>query len=273
MMRKRKRFLISSRLDNNMDELKIAVNIVRHAGRIISDGWHKKDLKIFFKGEINPVTEIDKSVENFVTEQLKTNFPDYGILSEESDEKSGKISARWILDPLDGTTNFTKRYPFVATSLALEKEGELVLGVVYNPILDEMFTAEKGHGAFCNGKTIWVNETAELKSAVLGSGFPYDAWKNDDNNTVQWSRLIKQCISLRCDGSAALDLCRVASGQLDGYWEKGLSPWDMAAGIVIVREAGGIVTDYMGGNDIFSSAEIIASNTALHREIMKAVTE
>jgi myo-inositol-1(or 4)-monophosphatase len=256
-----------------MDELTIAVNITRQAGNIILEGWHKKDLEVHFKGKMNPVTEIDKSVESYITEQLKKNFPEYGILSEESDEKTGMINARWILDPLDGTTNFTKRYPFVAISLALQKKGELVLGVVYNPILDEMFLAEKGHGAFCNGKPISVNKTSELELAVLGSGFPYDAWENNDNNTAQWSRLIKQCISLRCDGSAALDLCRVACGQFDGYWEKGLSPWDMAAGIVIVREAGGIVTDYMGGDDIFSCAEIIASNTALHREIMKSVTE
>lgn len=256
-----------------MDEMKIAVNIVRQAGRIILDGWYKKNIEIYFKGAINPVTEIDKKVEGFITEHLKENFPDYGILTEESSERSGRINARWILDPLDGTINFIKRYPFVAISLALEKETELIFGVVYNPILGEMFTAEKGHGAFCNGKPIYVSKTAELKSAVLGSGFPYDAWENDDDNTVQWSKLLKQCISLRCDGSAALDLCRVASGQFDGYWEKGLSPWDMAAGIVIVREAGGIATDYFGSSDIFSRGEIIASNNVLHENIMKLVTK
>lgn len=256
-----------------MKDLNVAVETVRQAGKIIVDGWHRKDVKVFFKGVINPVTEIDKKVETYITQQLQKNFPEIGILSEESEEKTGATSARWILDPLDGTTNFTRRYPFVAISLALEQAGELVFGAVYNPILDEFFTAEKGRGAFRNGEPIHVSQTAELKSAVLASGFPYDAWENPDNNTSQWSRLLRQCVSLRCDGSAALDLCRVASGQLDGYWEKGLSPWDMAAGIVIVREAGGAVTDYQGGAEIFPRAEIIAANNVLQPKIMRAVIE
>lgn len=256
-----------------MNEWNAAVDIVRQAGRIITDNWENRNLKVYFKGEINPVTEIDKKVEAFVTEKLKLAFPDYGILTEEGMNKAGCINTRWILDPLDGTTNFTRRYPFIALSLALEKDGQLVLGIVYNPILDDMFTAVKGAGAFRNGKPLHVSENAELKSAVLGSGFPYDAWRNPDNNTKQWSKLLKQCISLRCDGSAALDLCWVAAGLLDGYWEKGLSPWDMAAGIVIVCEAGGVVTDYQGGTDFFTRSEIVASNNSLHQEIIKSVNE
>jgi myo-inositol-1(or 4)-monophosphatase len=256
-----------------MKDLNTAVDIIRKAGEIIIEGWHKNNIEVSFKGEINPVTEIDKKVEAFITQELLKYYPNYRMLSEESEEMQGKSGARWILDPLDGTTNFTKRYPFVAISLALEIEKELVFGAVYNPILNELFIAEKGKGAFRNGKAVHVSGTQELESSILASGFPYDAWENPDNNTRQWSKLIKQCISLRCDGSAALDLCRVASGQFDGYWEKGLSPWDMAAGIVIVREAGGVVTDYKGGSDIFYRSEIIAANSELQQKIIKSIAE
>jgi myo-inositol-1(or 4)-monophosphatase len=254
-----------------MNELDIVVEIAKKAGEILRIGWEKKDLKVSFKGEINPVTEIDKKAESFITESLQRAFPDYGILSEESAEIIGNTNARWIIDPLDGTTNYMKRYPFVAISIALEKGGQLVLGLVYNPILNEMFVGQRGCGATYNGRPIHVSEVNALKSAVLGSGFPYDAWVNLDNNTAQWAKLLTHSISLRCDGSAALDLCRVACGQVDGYWEKGISPWDIAAGVVIVREAGGMITDYLGGEDFLSRGEIIASNPTLHVEMIDLI--
>ena len=256
-----------------MEELKTAVEIVMQAGRIIADGWKMSGVKVAFKGQRNLVTEIDKKTETYIVGKLKEFCPEYGILTEESEGRTGSTDARWILDPLDGTTNFTKRYPFVAVSLALEKAGELVIGVVYNPILDECFIAEKGKGAYCNGKQIHVGSVTKLQSSVLASGFPYDAWENPDNNSAQWAKLITKTISLRCDGSAALDLCRVADGQLDGYWEKGLSPWDMAAGIVIVREAGGMATDYLGGTEFFRRTEIVASNETLQPLLRAAVLE
>lgn len=255
-----------------MDEKNTVVEIAKKAGQILYDGWEKKELEVDFKGEINPVTEIDKKAESFIKESLKQAFPNYGILAEESDETVGHVNARWIIDPLDGTTNYIKRYPFVAISIALEKEGQLVFGLVYNPILNEMFIGQKGYGATYNGRPIHVSDVNTLRSAVLGSGFPYDAWENSDNNIIQWSRFLTHCISLRCDGSAALDLCRVACGQLDGYWEKGISPWDIAAGIVIVREAGGTVTDYLGGEDFLLRGEIIAANPTLHVEMIKLTT-
>lgn len=252
-----------------MDEKNIVVDIAKKAGQILLSGWEKKDLKIEFKGEINPVTEIDKMAELFIKENLQAHFPNYGFLAEESDEVKGSTNARWIIDPLDGTTNYTRRYPFVAVSIALEKEGELVFGLVYNPILNEMFIGEKGQGATLNGKPIHVSDVTELKASVLGSGFPYEAWVNPDNNTDQWAQFLTRCISLRCDGSAALDLCRTACGQTDGYWEKGISPWDIAAGIVIVQEAGGKATDYLGGEDWFLRGEIIASNPNLHEKMIQ----
>lgn len=256
-----------------MDEKNILEEIVRKAGQILLDGWKQSNIRIDYKGEINPVTEIDQSVERFLKERLLEAFPDYGFLAEESSETAGNMNVRWIIDPIDGTTNFIKRYPFVAISVALEKEGQLVLGLVYNPVLNEMFIGQRGQGATCNGIPIAVSRTDALGSSVLGSGFPYDAWKNPDNNTKQWAQFLTCCRSLRCDGSAALDLCRVASGQLDGYWEKGISPWDIAAGVVIVREAGGMATDYQNGDSFLSRGEIIAANPTLHREIRKLINK
>jgi myo-inositol-1(or 4)-monophosphatase len=256
-----------------MNEMSMVMDIAKQAGQIICDGWTSNSLEISLKGDINPVTEIDKKVEDLVSNMLKKAFPLYGILAEESREIKGSVNARWIIDPLDGTTNFIRHYPSVAVSIALEKENELVLGLVYNPIINETYFAEKGKGAFCNGRQIHVSEISQLKSSVLASGFPYDAWDNFDNNTIQWSKMITKCVSLRCDGSAALDLCRVAAGQFDGYWEKGLSPWDVAAGSVIVREAGGLVTDYSEGSNFLFGGEIIAANPALHREIAVSLSE
>ncbi|HHY80073.1 MAG TPA: inositol monophosphatase [Thermoanaerobacter sp.] len=253
------------------DEKGIVVDIIKKAGEILQDGWNKKNFKIYRKGTINLVTEIDKKIEFLIIQLLKQYFPDYGILTEESNEINSKANVRWIIDPLDGTTNYIKQYPFVAISIALEKEGELILGVVYNPILNEMFIAQKGCGATYNGKPIHVSKIKELGSAVLASGFPYDAWQNPDNNAKQWRQFLTRSLSLRCDGSAALDLCRVACGQLDGYWEKGISPWDVAAGIVILREAGGIITDYLGEENFFKRGEVVAANPVLHAQMLKVL--
>jgi myo-inositol-1(or 4)-monophosphatase len=254
-----------------MEEEKILIEIVSKAGQIFHQGWRKKGLKVHLKGEINPVTEIDKEVELYILENLTKAFPGYGILSEECGKIESSEGARWIIDPLDGTTNYIKGYPFVAISVALEKEEDLVLGLVHNPILNEMYLGKKGQGATCNGKPIHISEENALSASVLASGFPYDAWDNPDNNLFQWNSFLTHCRSLRCDGSAALDLCRVASGQLDGYWEKGISPWDIAAGIVVVREAGGMVTDYSGNNDYFLRGEVIAANPVLHKQMIKFI--
>lgn len=254
-------------------EKEAIIDIIKKAGEILQEGWEKRSFKIYRKGTINLVTEIDKKIEEYIIQRLKEYFPDYGILTEESEKSDNKTDIRWIIDPLDGTTNYIKQYPFVAISIALEKKGELVFGVVYNPILNEMFIAKKGCGATYNGKPIHVSKVKELGSAVLASGFPYDAWQNSDNNSKQWGEFLTCSLSLRCDGSAALDLCRVACGQLDGYWEKGIEPWDVAAGIVIVREAGGVVTDYLGKEDFFGRKEIVAANPTLHAQMLKVLNK
>jgi myo-inositol-1(or 4)-monophosphatase len=254
-------------------EGEVAVRLARQAGEVLRRGWGRRDLHIEQKGQINPVTEIDHESEALITGGLSEAFPDYGILAEEGTSKSAKQKARWIIDPLDGTVNFIRGIPLTAVSIGLEKDGELVLGVVYNPFTDELFVGEQGQGATLNGNPIHVTSVETLGQAVISSGFPYDAWTNQDNNTREWAFLVKSAMTVRCDGSAALDLCQVACGRFDGYVEKGISPWDIAAGIVIVREAAGMVTDYRGGPEFLAKGEVIAANPVLSRELMTSLAK
>jgi myo-inositol-1(or 4)-monophosphatase len=174
---------------------------------------------------------------------------------------------------LDGTTNYIHGYPFFAVSIALERDEKIILGAVYAPITGKMYTAELGKGAFLDGAKIEVSHTARLDKALIGSGFPYYAWESDDNNSWQWSKMIKKVVSLRCDGSAALDLCLVASGVLGGYWELDLEAWDLAAGALIVNEAGGKVTLANGGQFSPYRRSVLASNTNLHRALLDEIND
>jgi myo-inositol-1(or 4)-monophosphatase len=250
-----------------MSEINIAIEAARRAGYALHDHYNKPH-EVSYKGIIDLVTEMDHESEHLVTEILRQSFPEYGILGEEGSKSTASYSCRWIIDPLDGTTNYTYSYPLFSVSIALEKQGEITLGVVYNPILDELFSAEKGAGACLNGTPIHVTNTKELGKSLLASGFPYDAWSNPRNNTCEWERFIKTTISLRCDGSAALDLCHTACGRLDGYWELDLEPWDMAAGALIVQEAGGIVTQVDGKPFSHLQRSVLASNGCLHKAML-----
>jgi myo-inositol-1(or 4)-monophosphatase len=250
-----------------VDDLAFTVELVLRAGEIIKAGWQQDWIEIEHKGQIDPVTEVDRRSEVLILRELKSAYPDFGILSEESPEQASRRDARWIVDPLDGTTNFIKQIPLIAVSIGLEISQELVLGVVHNPLTGELFCAQKGSGATLNGSPIHISSTSEVSKAVLASGFPYNAWDTPDDNTTAWSRLVKRAFSLRCDGSAALDLCQVACGRFDGYWERGLSPWDMAAGIVIAREAGARVTDLHGGNQMLARGEVLAASPAIAQQI------
>lgn len=257
-----------------MDEKSVAIETAIQAGEIIRAAWNAKTTEVYEKGSVfNPVTEIDKACENLIKKRLKSSFNDYGVLSEESDEIIAEKGDRWIIDPLDGTTNFIRRYPFVAVSIGLEIDGQLALGIVYNPILNELFVGERGGGATLNSRPIHASKTDELGPSLLATGFPYDAWESSDNNNKEWSRFIRLTRSLRCDGSSALDLCRVANGQLDGYWEKGIYPWDIAAGIIIAKEAGCIVSDYDGGNNYLAKGEIIAANPKMHTLMLNVLKQ
>lgn len=252
-------------------ELQTACEAARRAGAL-QRAQLDQPRQIQWKGAIDPVTEIDRESEALITEVLTRAFPGYGFLGEESGALTlGK--KRWIVDPLDGTTNYARRYPFFAVSIALECEGLIEVGVVYNPVLDELFTAERSEGALLNGSPIRVSETAIVQQAVLATGFPYDAWTSSRDNAKEFQRFIKQALSLRSDGSAALDLCHVACGRLDGYWELDLEAWDMAAGALIVQEAGGLVTNVDSPClDLFARS-VVAANPGLHAKITDLLHE
>ncbi len=225
------------------------------------------------KSPANLVTEVDIQSEKIILDILTEHHPDIDFLTEEQSvfEKQ-KAEQRWIIDPLDGTTNFAHGYPLFGVSIALEKNGSVILGVVFTPMLDEIFVAERGKGAYRNGLPIEVSHVNELTQALLASGFPYDAWTNSDDNTHEWAALLKTVVSCRCDGSAAIDLCHVAAGILDGYWELDLEAWDMAAGALIVEEAGGQVT--LPDGKVFSPYQrgILASNGYIHTAILDKLT-
>jgi myo-inositol-1(or 4)-monophosphatase len=249
-------------------ELETAIEAAHRAGAFLREHYGKLQT-VSFKGPIDLVTEIDRQVETMVAGLLLEAFPVYGFFGEEGAAARRAGPATWIVDPLDGTTNFAHAYPLFAVSIALEVQGETRLGVVYNPLLDELFTAEKGAGARLNGRPIQVSAAASLAEALVASGFPYDAWSNPADNTREWSRSVKQVLSPRCDGCASLDLCHVAAGRLDGYWEIDLQPWDMAAGALIVTEAGGMVSPIGGGLFTPHQPSVLASNGRLHAALLE----
>lgn len=249
--------------------LEAAILAAKMAGKFQQEKFRSSFI-ISEKSPANLVTEVDIQSEKIIIDLLCKNHPSVGFLTEEQHPSDVKASAeRWIIDPLDGTTNFAHGYPLFAVSIALERDNVIELGVVYIPVLDELFVAERGKGALLNGNTINVSQVNNLKDSLLASGFPYDAWTNKDNNTQEWANIIKSVISGRCDGSAAIDLCYVAAGILDGYWELDLEAWDMAAGALIVKEAGGRVS--LPDGKLFTPYQrgVLASNGKLHNAILE----
>ncbi len=226
--------------------LKAGDILIQHSGKV---------KKIEFKNEVNLVTEVDCLSEEAIIKIIKSQFPDHGILTEEGEGKKSESAYKWVVDPLDGTTNYAHDFPSYCVSLALEKDGEIILGVVYNPNLDELFMAEKGRGAFLSkGKSptnqerrISVSQTTQLSQSLLATGFPYDIRTSSIDNLNHFANFYKRAQAIRRAGSAALDLCYLAMGRFDGFWELKLSPWDMAAGSLLVTEAGGKVTNFSGG--------------------------
>jgi myo-inositol-1(or 4)-monophosphatase len=238
---------------------------------ILKNGYGKKQ-NIKFKGAINLVTEMDHRAEAAVIEILEMAFPDHGILTEESKGREGSGSYRWILDPLDGTTNYAHGYPFFCVSLALEKDGQIIWGIIYDPLREELFAAEAGRGATVNGKALHVSATRNIEQSFLCTGFPYDMRESSEDNLRYFSRFAKTVQAIRRDGSAALDLCYVAMGRFDGFWEMKLNPWDVAAGSLIVTEAGGRVTDFSGNHFSIHGQEILASNGFIHDEMLRVLS-
>lgn len=250
---------------NNFKER--AIEIAREAGIFLKDKLYTVHT-INYKGDINLVTEVDKISEEIITSKIKTLFPDHDILGEEFTDINSGSDFRWIIDPLDGTTNYAHGFPFFCVSLALEKENTVIIGIVYDPMLDEMFVAEKGTGAFLNDREIHVSNTHSIIKSLLATGFPYDIRKDSDNNLNHFNAMILRAQAIRRAGSAALDLAYVAAGRFDGYWELKLNPWDIAAGWLLVEEAGGLVTDINGGEYYLEASSILASNGRIHAEMI-----
>lgn len=249
------------------DFLAVAGEAARKAGGILKENINGTR-EITYKGDINLVTEMDTRSERAVVETLRASFPDHGIIAEEETTIRNGSGYTWIIDPLDGTTNYAHGYPCFSVSIALEHKGDVITGVVYDPMRDELFTAQKGQGAYLNGKRIKVSTVDALIKSLLATGFPYDRKVSEKNNLDYFHDLLMASQEVRRDGSAALDLCSVAAGRFDGFWELKLKPWDVAAGSLIVREAGGRVTDLSDNTfDIFAD-EVLASNGIIHGQMV-----
>ncbi|MFW5772933.1 MAG: inositol monophosphatase family protein [Phototrophicaceae bacterium] len=223
------------------------------------------------------VTEADRDTESFLVGAIQREFPAHHIVGEEGGGTGAPVESadyRWYIDPIDGTTNYVNRIPIFAVSLALtDHDMKPLVSVVYNPAHGELYSAARGYGAALNGAPLRVTGVTELGSCVLGSGFPYDKYTNDDNNLAEWGRFLRRTRGLRRMGSASLDLCYVAAGRFDGYWESRLNPWDYLGGVLCVTEAGGTVSDYQGGADYHSTRQIIASNGHIHAQMIEVLTK
>ncbi len=242
--------------------------LARQAGQILSDGY-EKDHQVDFKGVIDLVTEIDHAAEAFLIKEISRLFPGHSFLAEESGASTDQTEHLWIIDPLDGTVNYAHGVPLFCVSIAYSYQGQVMLGAIYEPMRDEMYTSERGKGAWLNGRPLKASGADELQKSLLVTGFPYDAWHAIPSNFDYFTKLGKMTQGVRRLGSAAIDLCYVAAGRLDGYWEFSIKAWDIAAGGLIAEEAGALVTDRFGGPDYLHSPQsIVAANPTLHKKLL-----
>lgn len=253
-------------MGNCIRHLDAAIVAARLAGAYQLEKF-ARPLDICMKGDKDLVTEVDRASEKLIVDHLRSCFPDHDIVAEEGEYRQKNSPFRWIIDPVDGTTNYAHGFPWFCSSIALENEGELVAGVVYNPFYDELFSAVKGGGAWLNGQRIHVSPRAPLSSALLATGFPYDCATDPANNFDNFIAFQKRARGIRRAGAAALDLACVAAGRLDGFWELKLKPWDVAAGVLLVTEAGGRVTTFDSSRYDVSNDRIVASNGMIHDEM------
>ena len=244
----------------------------RDAGRVLMEKFGR-DIKISKKGDINLVTEADLASEALIIERIRSHYPKHGILAEESGTAvvaGADSSWKWIIDPLDGTTNFAHGYPCFCVTIALEHNGEIVIGVTFDPTRNELFAAERGRGASLNNKPIRVSDTEELGDALIVTGFPYD-FKDRPQFARHLTEFLIASRGVRRDGSAAIDMAYVACGRFDGFWEEGLNPWDMAAGVLLIEEAGGQVSDYDNSKFSIYSPPMVTSNGLIHSQMLKVL--
>ena len=257
----------------SLDELlDFARETARMAGALLREKAHHRH-RVEHKGVVNLVTEMDRLSEQTIVQAIHAAYPDHHVQAEEGTGREGSGVMRWIVDPLDGTTNYAHGYPCYSVSLALERKNRIDLGVVYDPLREELFEAVRGKGARLNGRTIGVSDTDRLTDSLLVTGFPYDIRTSADNNLNHFARFSLQAQGIRRDGSAALDLCYLAAGRFDGFWEMKLSPWDVAAGALIVSEAGGRLSDFAGGPFHIDGRQLIASNGRIHEQMIAVLQE
>jgi myo-inositol-1(or 4)-monophosphatase len=250
-----------------VDYLETAIDLARAAGDVLNH-YASRDKAVEFKGHANLVTIADRKSEELIVGGILARYPDHSILAEESGATQPGAPVQWIVDPLDGTTNFAHGYPFYCVSIGVEIHGELACGAVYDPVREELFTAARGQGAYCNGEPLQVSGVDALSRALLITGFPYNFREHVDTVVGQFRRFLVAGQAVRRGGSAALDLCYLAAGRLDGFWELYLQPWDTAAGKLILEEAGGRVTDFTGAPHSIYETQILASNGRLHAEML-----
>lgn len=251
--------------------IQLGLTVVREAGDLIAERYNTR-FSVSQKGAINLVTEVDLAAEELLVARIRGAFPGHAILAEERHSDTPRDTVCWIIDPLDGTTNFAHGYPVFAVSIGLEIDGEVEWGAVLDPLRKELYTARRGRGAFCNGTALHVSEVASLGDSLLATGFPYDIRTSEENNLANFCAFALRCHGIRRSGSAALDLCNVAAGRLDGFWESKLNPWDCAAGYLMVREACGRVTNYRGNHGSIYEREVVASNGRIHDEMLSVLT-
>jgi myo-inositol-1(or 4)-monophosphatase len=252
--------------------LETAVDIARESGALLANFFERR-VPFELKGDFDLVTEADRASEKLVVERLRSHFPTHGIVAEEGGGHEGTSEFRWYVDPLDGTTNFAHSFPMFNVTLGLERAGELIAGVVYDPVRGEMFTAERGSGAWLNNRRIHVSKATRLADSLASTGFP-SRKRHHNVNIHFYHQMAMASHGVRRTGSAAIDLAYVACGRLDAFWEFGLNPWDMAAGILLVVEAGGRVSDMTGAlHTMPASRHILADNGLIHDEILELFAE
>ena len=250
----------------------IAVKAARNAGNVIIRNLDKRDrLTVTSKAHNDFVSEVDRQAEQEIVKLIRKTYPAHAILAEEQGDLQGDDEHLWIIDPLDGTTNFLHGFPQFAVSIALRVRGRLEHAVIYDPLSQELYTASRGDGAYLNDRRVRVSKIKGLEGSLLGTGFPFKLPQHLDTYLATFKALHPAAAGIRRAGSAALDLAYVAAGRLDGFWEIGLQPWDMAAGVLLIQEAGGLVGDFSGGHDFMTTGNLIAGNPRLFKAIAQTI--
>ncbi len=252
----------------------VAIEAAKEAGKFLKYNTGKvKSIEIKKGEERNLVSDLDKASEEKIIQHIHRHYPNHAILAEESGASDAVAEYKWVIDPLDGTTNYLHGVPVYCVTIALERKGELVAGVIYDPNMDELFTVEKGSGAYMNGKKLSVSSSSTLIASLLVTGFPYDISVNPDHAIDHFVHFLTKSGGIRRLGSAALDLAYIASGRFDGFWEVNLNPWDMAAGVLLVEEAGGRVTNFLGRPSSIYLKQVLATNGKIHDQMVSVLSQ